>query len=69
MTVKESSLVEIKLFNLQGKLVSEVLPSQTIIPGRYEYVLNASDVKLKHGVYLAVMISNNKKQVVRLVYP
>ncbi len=68
-TTQVKSNTEISLYDISGKLIKKVIDEMEIAPGTYKFDINPSELKMEKGVYIAVLISNNEKQVVRIVYP
>ena len=56
----------IGLYDINGKLVNEVLRDQNI-SGNYMGTLNCSESNIVAGIYLAVLTNNESKKIVRLV--
>ncbi len=66
---EEASDASISLYDISGQLVNEILPEQKISAGEHHVEINQSELKIQSGFFLAVLICNNEKQVVRIVIP
>jgi len=66
-TSRESTIASILLYNIQGKLVSEILSSQRILPGEHQFEKSIGEANIQQGVYMAVLIFDNEKHVSRIV--
>jgi hypothetical protein len=66
-SIKEKSFVSIKLYNLLGKDIAEIVNEEKE-PGLYEIELNANELKLTSGIYFYKMVAGNYSSIKKLVY-
>jgi hypothetical protein len=66
-SIKEKSFVSIKLYNLLGKEIAEIVNEEKE-PGLYEIELNANELKLTSGIYFYKMVAGNYSSIKKLVY-
>jgi hypothetical protein len=62
-----TSITSLKLYDVTGRLSSDILPEQKTSSGDHHFDSNIS--KMQPGVYLAVLTCGNEKQVLRVVIP
>lgn len=63
--IQEKAAVRLKLFDAQGKLIRELINTNTMDPGHYQYVLTSSD--LTSGIYFYVLETGSFKNVKSMV--
>lgn len=64
LNIKEQSLVEVYIYDLQGRLVATVLDRVALTEGEHSFTFNE---ELPQGVYLFDLIHNEKHHVKRII--
>lgn len=64
LNIKEQSLVEVYIYDLQGRLVATVLDKVALTEGEHSFTFNE---ELPQGVYLFDLIHNEKHHVKRII--
>ena len=66
--IKNTSSVQLRLYDIYGKEITTLINNQELKPGRYVKTLNAAEFKLSSGMYYFSLRINNKTLIKKIVF-